>query len=977
MLLTGVSGIGRATAASTVRYPDLQSQIPSDAMSILTPAGGVREFRYTHDIANLGDGPLEIRPQYDSVTDTARGFQRLYQADGNGPLTAATEVPVVGEMLYHPLHGHYHYPLAAFGLYQVAADGSRGAVVALSPKVGFCIADSLKVDAGAGDSGYSGSACTDPTATLGITVGWADRYDYLDAGQSIPIAGLPDGTYWFHSVVDPDNFLVEKDETNNITDVKVVITGSNVQTLETVHPNSQPPSVGLTAPAGGSGVTGTVTLEATASDPAGIAGVDFLVDGVPLGSPDTSAPYSAAWDTSAVRNGTHVLAARATTATGLKSTSPAVTVAVSNFAFGGLTMDASVSDDGEGTVTTAAFSTASAGESVLAFVASDGPAVGAQTVSVSGGGLAWSLVRRANGQQGTSEIWQATAASPLANVTVSSTQASNGFAQSISVVSFQNSGGAGGSVGGGSLSGAPSVSVVTSGDGAWVFGVGNDADGAVARSFPSDQFALHQWVNTSVQATMWAQGTLAPASEAGTTVDLRAVSPANHRWNLAAVEVLSGGPQMVGPVPSQILATGRTSSSARITWNTSVPSAGSVDYGVNLGNGQSTPVDPNLVTSHSATLRGLSPETKYHYRVVSTDASANTTRSIDHVFTTASVSTLTCTIVLPVNNSTVSGTIAVAAEASSSASVTGVQFVLDGNNLGPEDTSPPYSVTWDTATASGGAHTLTAVARDPTGNSVTSAPATVKIASTRSGYWMLGSTGQMYPFGDAAPYGSLGSLATGTSATNFTPTPSGNGYWVATNLGQVYSFGDARYFGGNPILQSGEQVTSISATSNGSGYWLFTSKGRVFPYGSAPFVGDMSGTRLNGPVLGSVATLSGRGYYMVSSDGGIFAFGDAQFHGSMGATRLNGPVVGLAPDLDGIGYWLVASDGGIFAFDAPFRGSMGAVQLNKAVIGTVAYGDGYLMVAGDGGIFSFSTRPFLGSLGSTPPVRPIVAVGTL
>ncbi|MDQ1492868.1 MAG: hypothetical protein QOJ23_5382, partial [Actinomycetota bacterium] len=838
------------------------------------------------------------------------------------------------------------------------------------------IANSLKVAAGAGDSGYSGSACTDPTATLGISVGWADEYDYLDAGQSIPIDGLPDGTYWFHSVVDPDNFLVEKDETNNITDVKVAITGNTVQVIETAHPSSRPPSVALTGPVGGSAVTGTVTLEATAGDPSGIAGVDFLVDGVPLGAPDTSAPYTADWDTSALRNGAHVLAARATTATGLKSTSPAVTVAVSNFAFGGLAMDASTSVDGQGMVTTAAFSTVSAGETLVAFVASAG-AADAQSVTVSGGGLAWSLVRRANSQQGTSEVWQATAASPLANVTVSSTQASNGFAQSLSVVSFQNSGGAGASIAGGALSSAPSVSLVTNQDGAWVFGVGNDGDGAVTRSFPSDQFPLHQWVDTSTGDTLWAQGTLAPASDAGTTIDLRAVSPTDHRWNLVAVEVLPSGAGMVGPVPSKILATGRTSSSAQVTWNTSVPSTGSVDYGINLGNGLSTAVDPNLLTSHSATLSGLRPETKYHYRVVSTDAGANTTRSIDHVFTTASVSTLSCTIILPVNNSTVSGTISVAANASSSASVTGVQFLLDGNNLGAEDTSPPYSVTWDTATTPTGVHTLTAVARDPTGSSVTSAPATVKIAGSRSGYWMLSSAGQMYGFGGAAPYGSLEALAAGTSATNFTPTASGNGYWVATNRGQVYSFGDARYFGGSPGLQSGEQVTSISATSNGGGYWLFTNKGRVFPYGSAPFLGDMSGTRLNGPVLGSVATLSGRGYYMVASDGGIFTFGDAQFNGSMGATRLNGPVVGLAPDPDGIGYWLVASDGGIFAFDAPFRGSMGARHLNKPVIGTVAYGDGYLMVAGDGGIFSFSTRPFLGSLGSTPPAKPIVAVAIL
>jgi hypothetical protein len=40
----------------------------------------------------------------------------------------------------------------------------------------------------------------------------------------------------------------------------------------------------------------------------------------------------------------------------------------------------------------------------------------------------------------------------------------------------------------------------------------------------------------------------------------------------------------------------------------------------------------------------------------------------------------------------------------------------------------------------------------------------------------------------------------------------------------------------------------------------------------------------------------------------------------------------------------------------------------------VRYGDGYLMVGTDGGIFAFSDLPFVGSLGSTPPSRPIVSV---
>ena len=59
-----------------------------------------------------------------------------------------------------------------------------------------------------------------------------------------------------------------------------------------------------------------------------------------------------------------------------------------------------------------------------------------------------------------------------------------------------------------------------------------------------------------------------------------------------------------------------------------------------------------------------------------------------------------------------SGTVQVTANASDDTGVTGVQFKLDGQNLGGEDTTAPYSVSWNTTQATNGPHSLTAVARD-------------------------------------------------------------------------------------------------------------------------------------------------------------------------------------------------------------------------------------------------------------------------
>jgi glucose/arabinose dehydrogenase len=284
----------------------------------------------------------------------------------------------------------------------------------------------------------------------------------------------------------------------------------------------------------------------------------------------------------------------------------------------------------------------------------------------------------------------------------------------------------------------------------------------------------------------------------------------------------------------------------------------------------------------------------------------------------------------------------------------------------PPDTTPPTTA----------ATTPTTTQTTPTTTTPVS-PVAPSDGPARAGYWMVGTDGTVYPFGDAKSYGN----APTTSAVDLEPTPSGNGYWIVDDQGRVFAFGDAVARGNadRAKLSPGEKVTSLSATPAGDGYWVFTTKGRVLTFGAAPSFGDVSNLTLAAPVLDSIPTATGRGYYMVAGDGGIFAFGDANFYGSMGGKKLNAPVQSLVPDGDGTGYWLVASDGGIFAFQAEFRGSMGAAKLNKPITGMVRAGHGYLMVGEDGGIFDFSATPdgFKGSLGAKPPAHPITSVAVL
>src|SRR5438552_3804087 len=78
---------------------------------------------------------------------------------------------------------------------------------------------------------------------------------------------------------------------------------------------------------------------------------------------------------------------------------------------------------------------------------------------------------------------------------------------------------------------------------------------------------------------------------------------------------------------------------------------------------------------------------------------------------------LVVTITSPTSDTTVAGTITVRARVST------VGLLV------AEDTSAPYSVSWDTTTTSNGFHTLMAVARDALGIRFTSDPVTVTVSN--------------------------------------------------------------------------------------------------------------------------------------------------------------------------------------------------------------------------------------------------------
>lgn len=112
---------------------------------------------------------------------------------------------------------------------------------------------------------------------------------------------------------------------NTVTSTPVSVTVNNPPPADTT-----PPDVSITQPAHGTTISGTVAVSANATDATGVAGVQFRLDGSPLGSEVTAAPYAITWLTTGSSNGTHTLTAIARDASGNSTSSPAITITLDN-----------------------------------------------------------------------------------------------------------------------------------------------------------------------------------------------------------------------------------------------------------------------------------------------------------------------------------------------------------------------------------------------------------------------------------------------------------------------------------------------------------------------------------------------------------------------------------------------------------------------------------------------------------------------
>jgi Lysyl oxidase/Bacterial Ig domain len=201
--------------------PDLVATAPTNPqLSVTTLDDGQDHFLVRFDAAlrNIGAGPLEIRgsnPVNGVMTVTG---QRIY--DDNGHFRDDnSQRPVIR---FESADGHHHWHVqnaARYSLWNEAGTAEAG----VGAKVGFCLEDGGRFDSSAPGDAYSSNATSNceagqpnaPSVFQGITPGWQDVYGASLRFQWVDLSDVAPGRYRLGETVDPTNFAVESNKSNN------------------------------------------------------------------------------------------------------------------------------------------------------------------------------------------------------------------------------------------------------------------------------------------------------------------------------------------------------------------------------------------------------------------------------------------------------------------------------------------------------------------------------------------------------------------------------------------------------------------------------------------------------------------------------------------------------------------------------------------------------------------------------------------
>lgn len=223
--VVGTPSAGGADAAEVgpqPLLPDLRV-LPMREMYIEPGANpGSRVLRFSTGVFNDGEGDLSLQAERDESTGQVVATQFVMFDDGS---TGSREV---GRFVFDGSHAHWH--MQDFMVLDVRAvndDLAAGDTLLSTGKATFCAVDEVPEREDAPPPTYL--SCDDPAQ--GISRGWSDTYAAALPGQEIDISALPDGVYALHTIVDPDDRLMESNEDNNDAIEFVRIEGMTVTPL--------------------------------------------------------------------------------------------------------------------------------------------------------------------------------------------------------------------------------------------------------------------------------------------------------------------------------------------------------------------------------------------------------------------------------------------------------------------------------------------------------------------------------------------------------------------------------------------------------------------------------------------------------------------------------------------------------------------------------------------------------------------------
>ena len=192
-------------------------------------------IRFNGHISNHGGGALHMEgnPQSDAPL-SERLDQRVTPDDG----TTWYDLAKYPNVIYEESDGHEHWHVQELMEYALWTEDQYNSwdtsMVPAIPasKVGFCLVESEPSPSFGGaaapevyDNDYSqwcGSGKDDYTGgpdithlRMGISSGWRDTYDFITNLQWVEVSDAVPGVYYLSALTDPNDEVVEADETNN------------------------------------------------------------------------------------------------------------------------------------------------------------------------------------------------------------------------------------------------------------------------------------------------------------------------------------------------------------------------------------------------------------------------------------------------------------------------------------------------------------------------------------------------------------------------------------------------------------------------------------------------------------------------------------------------------------------------------------------------------------------------------------------